>query len=73
MRLALREATRALDHDDVPVGAVIVRDGEVLTLGRNLGRTNGDPTAHGEMMAIRHCLTAHGRDALKGRTLYTSG
>ena len=63
MRIALDEA----QHGDYPFGAVIVRDGEVLARGRNLGKTNGDPTAHGEMMAIRHCLTAHGRDALKGR------
>jgi tRNA(adenine34) deaminase len=69
MRIALDEAR----HGDYPFGAVIVRDGEVLARGRNLGKTNGDPTAHGEMMAIRHCLTAHGRDALKGSTLYTSG
>lgn len=68
MRIALDEAR----HGDYPFGAVIVRDGEVLARGRNLGKTN-DPTAHGEMMAIRHCLTAHGRDALKGSTLYTSG
>src|SRR3974390_3360345 len=50
MRLALDEARRA----DFPFGAVIVRDGQVLARGRNLGKTNDDPTAHGEMMAIRH-------------------
>ena len=69
MRLALDEARQA----DYPFGAVIVRNGEVVARGRNLGKTNGDPTAHGEMMAIRHCLTSHGRDALAGSTLYTSG
>jgi tRNA(adenine34) deaminase len=69
MRLALDEARRG----DYPFGAVIVRDRQVIARGRNLGKTNGDPTAHGEMMAIRHCLTAHGRDAIKGSTLYTSG
>jgi tRNA(adenine34) deaminase len=69
MRLAIAEASRA----DLPFGAVIVRSGHILARGRNLGRTEGDPTAHGEMVAIRHCLAAHGKDALKGATLYTSG
>ncbi len=69
MRMALDEARRG----DFPFGAVIVRDGQVLARGRNLGKTNGDPTAHGEMMAIRHCLVTHGSAAIKGSTLYTSG
>ncbi len=69
MRLAIDEARKA----DFPFGAVIVRDGRVIARGRNLGKTNGDPTAHGEMMAIRHCLAAHGSAALRGSTLYTSG
>jgi tRNA(Arg) A34 adenosine deaminase TadA len=69
MRIALDEARQA----DFPFGAVIVRDGEVIARGRNLGRTNGDPTAHGEMIAIRHCLTEHGSAALRGSTLYTTG
>src|SRR5207253_9560625 len=56
MRLALDEARRA----DFPFGAVIVRDGRLLARGRNLGKRNDDPTAHGEMVAIRRCLTAHG-------------
>ncbi|HMA70222.1 MAG TPA: hypothetical protein VKP67_01830 [Xanthobacteraceae bacterium] len=43
MRIALDEARQA----DFPFGAVIVRDGQVLVRGHNLGRTNGDPTAHG--------------------------
>jgi len=69
MRIALDEAR----YGDSPFGAVIVRDGQVLARGRNLGRTNGDPTAHGEMMAIRRCLDDHGSAALRGSTLYTSG
>src|SRR5712672_1966719 len=69
MRMAIEEARLA----DFPFGAVIVRDGAVIARGRNLGRTNGDPTAHGEMIAIRHCLTEHGSTALRGSTLYTSG
>ncbi len=69
MRMALAEARRG----DFPFGAVLVRDGRVLARGRNLGRTNDDPTAHGEMTAIRRCLAAHGRKSLMGSTLYTSG
>jgi len=69
MRMALAEAARA----DFPFGAVIVRDGTVIARGRNLGRTNRDPTAHGEMVAIRRCLAARGPAALRGSTLYTSG
>ncbi len=53
MRLALREAERALDHDDVPVGAVVVRDGEVVGAGHNERELRADPTAHAEMIAIR--------------------
>jgi tRNA(adenine34) deaminase len=69
MRMALAEARRA----DFPFGAVIVRDGSVIARGRNLGRTKDDPTAHGEMVAIRSGLAAHGSKALRGSTLYTSG
>src|SRR5438094_579205 len=58
---------------DFALGAVIVRDGSVIARGRNLGRTNRDPTAHGEMVAIRRCLAEHGPAALRGSTLYTSG
>ena len=69
MRPALDEARRG----DYPFGAVIVRDGEVIARGRNLGKTDGDPTAHGEMVAVRRSLADHGRAALVGSTLYTSG
>jgi len=69
MRMAIDEARRA----DFPFGAVIVRDGRVIARGRNLGRRNDDPTAHGEMVAIRRCLARHGSKSLKGATIYTSG
>jgi tRNA(adenine34) deaminase len=69
MRMAIEEAKQA----DFPFGAVIVREGNVIARGRNLGRTNRDPTAHGEMVAIRRCLADHGPAALRGSTLYTSG
>jgi tRNA(Arg) A34 adenosine deaminase TadA len=69
MRLALEEAALG----DYPFGTVIVKDGEVLARGRNLGKQEQDPTAHGEMVAIRNFLAAHGPETLKGTTLYTSG
>lgn len=69
MHIAIEEARRA----DFPFGAVIVRDRRVLARGRNLGRSQDDPTAHGEMIAIRRCLAQHGSRSLTGATLYTSG
>jgi tRNA(adenine34) deaminase len=69
MRMAIDEARQA----DYPFGAVIVRDGEVIARGANMGRRLDDPTAHGEMQAIRHGLAQHGSAALRGATIYTSG
>jgi tRNA(adenine34) deaminase len=56
MRMAIEEAALG----DYPFGAVIVRDGEVLARGRNLGKQEKDPTAHGEMVEIRKFLATHG-------------
>jgi tRNA(adenine34) deaminase len=53
MRLALREAERAVEHDDVPVGAVVVKDGEVIGAGHNERELREDPTAHAETLALR--------------------
>jgi tRNA(adenine34) deaminase len=58
MRLALREATRALEHDDVPIGAVIVKDGEVIGAGHNERELRADPTAHAELIALREAARA---------------
>lgn len=69
MRLALEEAALG----DYPFGAVIVNNDEVLARGRNLGKQQQDPTAHGEMVAIRNFLAAHGPEKLTGTTIYTSG
>ena len=60
MRLALREAERALEHDDVPIGCVIVHDGEVIAAARNERELRGDPTAHAEILALREAA-AHAR------------
>jgi tRNA(adenine34) deaminase len=58
MRLALREAERALDHDDVPVGCVIARDQEVIGAAPNERELRGDPTAHAEVLALREASQA---------------
>jgi tRNA(adenine34) deaminase len=58
MRLALREAEQAIDHDDVPIGAVIVRDSEVIGAGHNERELRGDPTAHAEVIALREAARA---------------
>jgi tRNA(adenine34) deaminase len=73
MRMALDEAKQGAQQGDFPFGAVIVRDGQVLVRAHNTGHQDDDPTAHGEMNAIRAFLAAHGSEALKGTTLYTTG
>ncbi|HWW90939.1 MAG TPA: tRNA adenosine(34) deaminase TadA [Solirubrobacteraceae bacterium] len=60
MRLALREAERALEHEDVPIGAVVVRGGEVLAAAHNERELRQDPTAHAEMIALREAARAVG-------------
>src|SRR2546421_9404275 len=60
MRLALREAERALEHDDVPIGAVVVHDGEVIGAGGNERELRQDPTAHAEILALREAAHALG-------------
>ena len=60
MRLALREAVRATEHDDVPIGAVIVRGGEVIGSGHNERELRADPTAHAEMIALREAARTIG-------------
>jgi tRNA(adenine34) deaminase len=69
----MREALALAAEADFPFGAVIVRDGKILARGLNLGKRTHDPTAHGEMVAIRRFLADHNPEALKGTVLYTSG
>jgi tRNA(adenine34) deaminase len=72
MRLALREAERALEHDDVPVGAVIVRHGEVVGAGHNERELRQDPSAHAEMLALREAARRLGTWRLLDTTLYVT-
>jgi tRNA(adenine34) deaminase len=72
MRLAIREAERALDHDDVPIGAVVVREGEVIGAGHNERELRQDPTAHAEMLALREAATAVGSWRVLDSVLYVT-
>jgi tRNA(adenine34) deaminase len=69
MRLALLEAARALDHDDVPVGAVVVRNGEIVASRHNERELSGDPTAHAEVLALRDAAREIGSWRLDDCTL----
>jgi tRNA(adenine34) deaminase len=72
MRLALREAGRALEHDDVPVGCVIAQGGEVLAAAPNEREVRGDPTAHAEVLALRAAAARLGTWRLPGTVLYVT-
>ncbi len=72
MKMALNEAERALEADEVPVGAVVVRDGVVIGRGRNMVEQLKDPTAHAEMIAITAACETIGQKFLDGCTLYVT-
>ena len=72
MRRALDEARRAPAHGDVPVGCVVVRDGEVIAAARNERELRQDPTAHAEVLAIRDAAIGLGGWRLVGATLYVT-
>ena len=69
MHLALDEARHALDHDDVPVGAVVVRNGDVVAARHNERELTGDPTAHAEILALRDAAEQVGHWRLDECTL----
>jgi tRNA(adenine34) deaminase len=60
MQVALDEARAALEHGDVPVGAAVIRDGELLAARHNERELTGDPTAHAEILALRDAATTIG-------------
>lgn len=72
MRAALDEARAAAAAGDVPVGAVVVRDGAVLAAARNGMVALGDATAHAELLAMRAAIAAAGDSRLSGATLYVT-
>lgn len=72
MKLALREAERAFEMGEVPVGAVVVRGNDVVGRGHNMVEKLKDPTAHAEMIAITAACEALGSKVLEGCTLYVT-
>ncbi|TYP69358.1 tRNA(adenine34) deaminase [Paenibacillus methanolicus] len=72
MQEAIEEARKAEAIGEVPIGAVIVKDGVVIGRGHNLRETTADPTAHAEMVAIREASTHLGAWRLMGCTLYVT-
>ncbi len=72
MGIALREANKAADLGEVPIGAVVVRDDKVIGRGYNLRESRHDPTAHAEMIAIRQASRRSGNWRLSGATLYVT-
>ncbi len=72
MRMALELAAQAAAAGEVPVGAVVVRDGEVIGRGFNRPITSNDPTAHAEIVALREAAAAEGNYRLPGCALYVT-
>jgi len=72
MRRALDEARAAANAGEVPIGAVIVKDGAIISAAHNLPRTRCDPTAHAEVLAIRAAARVLGNERLDGCDLWVS-
>ena len=72
MARALDEARAALEHGDVPVGAVVVSDGQIIATGHNRREVDADPTAHAEMIAVRAAAKTLGSWRLEGCSLYVT-
>ena len=72
MTEAIAEAMRALEHDDVPIGALVVVDGQVIARAHNERELLSDPTAHAEVLAIRAAAEALGTSRLDSATLVST-
>ncbi len=72
MGMALAAAHAAAAHDDVPVGCVLVREGEVIAVGENRREVDADPTAHAEVVALRAAARVIGRWRMDGVTAYVT-
>jgi len=72
MRLALREAEQAPGHEDVPIGAVVARDGEVLAAAHNERELRQDPTAHAAILALREAARAVGSWRVLDAAIYVT-
>ena len=72
MSEALKEAEKASALGEIPIGAVIVKDGQIIGRGHNLPETEKDPTAHAEILAIREAAKALGGWRLTGCQMYVT-
>lgn len=72
MQLALEQAALAAQEGEVPVGAVLVREGELLATGRNAPIATADPSAHAEILSLRQAARKLGNYRLLGTTLYVT-
>ena len=72
MRLALEEAQKAAAEGEIPVGAVLIKDGEVIAAAHNRREADHDPSAHAEMLCMRQAAQALGDWRLRGCTLYVT-
>jgi len=72
MKQALEEARKAYQANEVPIGAVMVKDGKIVSHGYNRRETSNDPTAHAEMIAIREASLKEGHWRLKGVSIYVT-
>ena len=72
MNLALAEAEKAADAGEVPIGAVVIKDGAVIAAAHNAPRGLSDPTAHAEVVAIRNACTALDSFQVEGCEIYSS-
>ena len=72
MKFAIEEGKKAYEIEEVPVGAIIVKDGEIIGRGYNKKETLKDPTAHAEIIAIKEATKALGGWRLIGCTMYVT-
>ena len=72
MQVALQEARAAAEADEVPVGAILVKDGQILARGNNRTIRDCDPTAHAEIIALREAARAANNYRLMGTTLFVT-
>jgi tRNA(adenine34) deaminase len=72
MKIALQEANAGFSHDEVPVGAVLVQNAQILAQAHNAPISRQDPSAHAEMLAIRRAAEKTGNYRLTGATLYVT-
>jgi tRNA(adenine34) deaminase len=72
MRLALEQAFLAMQAGEVPIGALVIKDGEVIGLGHNRTLADNDPTAHAEIIALRHAAARVGNHRLAGCVMFAT-